>query len=111
MLTGMSERHDFFYAELTAVESNPQKYLDFIQWYEKQSGDRLTLWCLPAGGNPEYYFGKGQLMGDTGNLRYYYESYQNTGDWYQTLSEEQLKEVEQMQEELEKMEEEENDRD
>lgn len=98
-------------AERTAVESNPKKYLDFIQWYEKQSGDRLTLWCLPAGGNPEYYFGKGQLMGDTGNLRYYYESYQDTGDWYQTLSEEQLKEVEQMQEELEKMEEEENDRD
>ena len=97
-------------AELSAVESSPEKYLDFIRWYEEQSGDKLKLWCLPAGGNPDYFFGKGQMMGDILNLRDRYERYQETGDWYQTLSEEDLKAIEQLKQEMERLEEEENDR-
>lgn len=90
-----------------SVEKNPQEYQDFIRWYEEQSGEKLQLLCLPAGGNPEYYFGGSQLMGDILNLKEYYERYQMTGDWYQTLSEEELEAVEQMQKDVEELEREE----
>lgn len=88
------------------AEGSPEEYLEFIRWYEAQSGEKLQLLCLPAGGNPEYYFGDGQLMGDISTLKDYYERYQMTGDWYQTLSEEELEYVEQLKQEIKQLEEE-----